>query len=74
MHSNASVCSRERVLTTPSLRSSGYQLKKLVFHTKRHAETARRLVVETWLQRNGVITVTQNKKVLPVFLEQFAHD
>jgi hypothetical protein len=43
-------------------------------HTQRQAETARRLAVETWLQRNGVITVTQNKKVLPVFLEQFARN
>jgi hypothetical protein len=36
--------------------------------------TGQRLAVETWLQRNGVITITQNKKVLPVFLEQFAHN
>jgi transposase InsO family protein len=43
-------------------------------HTQRQAETARRLAVETWLQRNGVITITQNKKVLPVLLEQFAHN
>jgi transposase InsO family protein len=43
-------------------------------HTQRQAETARRLAVETWLQKNGVITITQNKKVLPVFLEQFAHN
>jgi len=43
-------------------------------HTQRQAETARRLAVETWLQRNGVITITQNKKVLPVFLEQIAHN
>jgi hypothetical protein len=42
-------------------------------HTQRQAETARRLAAQTWLQRNGVITITQNKKVLPVFLEQFAH-
>jgi len=42
--------------------------------TQRQAETARRLAVETWLQRNGVITITQNKKVLPVFLEQIAHN
>ena len=38
-------------------------------HTQRQAETARRLAAETWLQRNGAITITQNKKVLPVFLE-----
>jgi len=43
-------------------------------HTQRQAETARRLAVETWLQRNRVITITQNKKVLPVFLEQFARN
>jgi hypothetical protein len=43
-------------------------------HTQRQAETARRLAVETWLQRNGVISITQNKKVLPVFPEQFAHN
>jgi hypothetical protein len=42
--------------------------------TSRQAETARRLAVETWLHRNGVITVTQNHKVLPVFTEQFAHN
>jgi hypothetical protein len=38
------------------------------------AEAARRLAVETWLQRNGVITITQNKKVLPVFPEKSAHN
>ena len=35
-------------------------IEVLVVHTKRQADTARRLAVETWLQRNGVITVTQN--------------
>jgi transposase InsO family protein len=43
-------------------------------HTQRQADTVRRLAVETWLQTNGVITITQNKEVLPVFLEQFAHN
>lgn len=42
--------------------------------TPRQAETARRLAVETWLQRNGVITVSQNPKVLPIFPEKFAHN
>jgi hypothetical protein len=42
--------------------------------TPRQAETARRLAVETWLQRNGLITVSQNPKVLPVFLNKFAHN
>jgi transposase InsO family protein len=43
-------------------------------HTQRQAEAARRLAVETWLQRNGVIIVTQNKKVLPIFPEKSAHN
>jgi hypothetical protein len=43
-------------------------------HTQRQPETARRLAVETWLQRNGVITITQNKNVLPVFREQFGRN
>jgi hypothetical protein len=34
--------------------------------TRRQVETAWHLAVETWLQRNGVITITQNKKVLPI--------
>jgi len=42
--------------------------------TQRQVETARRRAVETWLQRNGVITITQNKKVLPIFPEQTAHN
>jgi len=43
-------------------------------HTQRQAEAVRRLAVETWLQSNGVITITQNKKVLPIFLEEIAHN
>jgi transposase InsO family protein len=43
-------------------------------HTQRQVETARRLAVETWLRRNGVITVTQNKKVLPIFPGKTAHN
>ena len=42
-------------------------------HTQRQAETARRLAVETWLQSNGVLTITQNTRVLPVCLTQIAH-
>jgi transposase InsO family protein len=42
--------------------------------TLRQAETARRLAVETWLQRNGVITITQNQKVLPIFPGKTAHN
>ena len=43
-------------------------------HTQPQVETAGRLAVETWLQRNGVITITQNKKVLPIFLAKSAHN
>jgi hypothetical protein len=43
-------------------------------HTQRQAETARRRAVETWLRTKEVITITQNKKVLPVFRAQFAHN
>jgi len=43
-------------------------------HTQRQVETARRLAVETWIQRNGVITITQNQKVLPIFPEKTAHN
>jgi transposase InsO family protein len=43
-------------------------------HTQRQVETARRRAVETWLQNNGVITITQNKKVLPIFPEKTAHN
>jgi len=42
--------------------------------TQRQVDTARRRAVETWLQRNGVITITQNKKVLPIFPEKTAHN
>jgi transposase InsO family protein len=42
--------------------------------TPRQAETARRLAVEAWLQKNGVITITQNKKVLPIFSKKTAHN
>ena len=42
--------------------------------TQQQAEAARRLAVETWLQSNGVITITQNKEVLPIFLKQIAHN
>ncbi len=43
-------------------------------HTQHQVETVRRLAVETWLQRNGVITITQNQKVLPIFPEKTAHN
>jgi hypothetical protein len=43
-------------------------------HTQRQVEAARRRAVETWLQRNGVITITQNKRVLPTFPEKTPHN
>lgn len=43
-------------------------------YTQRQVATARRLAVETWLQTNGVITITQNRKVLPIFPEKTAHN
>jgi transposase InsO family protein len=43
-------------------------------HTQRQVATARRLAVETWLQTNGVITITQNQKVLPILPEKTAHN
>ena len=49
-------------------------IEVLAVHTQRQVETARRLAVETWLQRNGLITVSQNHKVLPLFLPKFAHN
>jgi hypothetical protein len=49
-------------------------IQVLAVHTQRQVETARRLAVETWLQRDGVITITQHKKVLPIFREKTAHN
>ena len=43
-------------------------------HRLRQAKTARRLAVDTWVQTNGVIAITQGRKVLPVFLDQIAHN
>jgi hypothetical protein len=42
--------------------------------TQRQAEAVRRLAVETWLQSNGVITITQRTEVPPIFLKQIAHN
>lgn len=46
----------------------------LAVHTQRQVETAPRVAVETWSQRNGVITITRNKKLLPIFLAKSAHN
>jgi hypothetical protein len=45
----------------------------LAVHTRRQAETARRLAVGIWWQRNGVIRISPNGKVLPILLEKFAN-
>ena len=42
--------------------------------TEQDAESIRRVAVETWLQKHGVITVTQNHRVLPLFLKKTAHN
>jgi transposase InsO family protein len=49
-------------------------IQVLAVHTQHQVETARRRAVETWLQTNGVIIITQNKKVLPIFPEKTAHN
>jgi hypothetical protein len=41
-------------------------------HTQRPGEIAQLLAVEGRLQGNGVIPITLNEKVLPVFVEPFA--
>jgi hypothetical protein len=30
--------------------------------------------VEAWLQKNGVISITQNHRVLPISLKEIAHN
>jgi len=49
-------------------------IKVSAVYTQYQAATARRLAVETWLQRNGVIIITQNPRVLPIFLGKNAHN
>jgi len=42
--------------------------------SQRQADTVRRLAVEAWLQKNGVITITQNHRVSTIFPEKIAHN
>ena len=42
--------------------------------TQRQADTIRRLAVEAWLQKEGVISITQNHRVSPIFPEKIAHN
>jgi len=42
--------------------------------TQRQADTVRRLAVEAWLQKEGVIRITQHHRVSPIFPEKIAHN
>jgi hypothetical protein len=42
--------------------------------SQRQADTVRRLAVEAWLQKEGVISITQNHRVSPIFPEKIAHN
>jgi hypothetical protein len=42
--------------------------------TQRQADTVRRLAVEAWLQKEGVISISQNHRVSPIFPEKIAHN
>jgi hypothetical protein len=45
-----------------------------VVHTQRQADTAPRLAVEAWLQRHGVISITHNQRLSPIFHKEIAHN
>jgi len=45
----------------------------LPIRNQRQANTVRRLAIETWLENNGVITVTHNKNVSAGFLGKLSH-
>ena len=42
--------------------------------TQDEADSIRRVAVEAWLQQHQVITITQNHRVLPLFLKKTAHN
>ena len=42
--------------------------------TQDEADSIRRVAIEAWLQQHQVITITQNHRVLPVFLQEIAHN
>jgi hypothetical protein len=42
--------------------------------TKDEADMIRRVAVQAWLQKHQAITITQNHRVLPVFLQRIAHN
>jgi transposase InsO family protein len=41
--------------------------------TQDEADSIRRVAIEAWLQQHQVITITQDHRVLPVFLQRIAH-
>jgi len=42
--------------------------------TQDEADMIRRVAVQAWLQQHQVITITRNNRVLPVFLQNIAHN
>ena len=42
--------------------------------TQDEADSIRRVAVQAWLQKHQAITITQNRQVLPVFLQTIAHN
>jgi hypothetical protein len=42
--------------------------------TQDEADMIRRVAVQAWLQKHQVITITQNHRVLPVFLQTLAYN
>ena len=42
--------------------------------TQDEVDIIRRVAVQAWLQKHRVITITQNHRVLPVFLQKLAHN
>ena len=42
--------------------------------TQDEANIIRRVAIEAWLQQHQVITITQNHRVLPLFLKKTAHN
>jgi hypothetical protein len=49
-------------------------LSRLKEDTRRAAQAAWRMAVETWLRQNGYITVTVTRDVSPNFIEKNSHD
>ncbi len=41
---------------------------------QRNADSVRRLAMETWLQKEGIISITQTQRVSPIFPQKNAHN